>query len=184
MAANEAPGRLRLVQDFVNTLDVEEREEKIGTPEALGSWLAGRELLAPPVQVTGRDHARALELREALRRLLLANNGAQPDAADLEVLNCAAADCRLQPRFGARQVSLEPATVGVDAALGRLLAIVSEAMAEGTWQRLKACAQDRCMWAFYDRSKNHSGHWCTMAVCGNRAKARQFRERRRRSAET
>jgi predicted RNA-binding Zn ribbon-like protein len=35
------------------------------------------------------------------------------------------------------------------------------------------------MWAFYDRSKNRSGHWCSMRVCGNRAKARQFRERRR-----
>ena len=177
--ANVAPGPLRLVQDFVNTLDVEEASEEIGTPGALAAWLAERGLLDGG-EVGPADQVRALELREALRRLLLANNGAPLQEADLAVLNRVAAECGLSPRFtaGARVV-LEPALGGASGALGRLLVAVSEAMREGTWSRLKACADHGCQWAFYDRSKNRSGHWCAMAVCGNRAKARQFRQRRR-----
>jgi predicted RNA-binding Zn ribbon-like protein len=66
---------------------------------------------------------------------------------------------------------------GLDAAIGRLVAIAYRAQLEGTWQRLKACPEATCTWAFYDRSRNRSSTWCSMAVCGNRAKARKFRER-------
>jgi predicted RNA-binding Zn ribbon-like protein len=179
MAEKRAPGRLGLVQDFVNTLEVDERRDLVDTPAALAAWLTERDLLS---EGTAGDagHALAIELREALRRLLLANNGSPLEAADLAVLNRAAAESGLRPRFvpdgGMR---LEPDRPGVPGALGWLLAAVSESMAEGTWPRLKVCADDACLWAFYDQSKNRSGHWCTMQECGNRAKARSFRERRR-----
>jgi predicted RNA-binding Zn ribbon-like protein len=52
-------------------------------------------------------------------------------------------------------------------------------MEADTWSRLKACRDDTCKWAFYDHSKNRSGHWCSMEVCGSRHKARQYRERRK-----
>jgi predicted RNA-binding Zn ribbon-like protein len=55
--------------------------------------------------------------------------------------------------------------------------IVHGAIADGTWQRLKACRDHSCEWAFYDHTKNRSGAWCTMEECGNRAKARSYRER-------
>ena len=55
------------------------------------------------------------------------------------------------------------------------------AIAEGTWARLKACERDSCRWAFYDRSKNRSGHWCSMDVCGAREKNRRAYRRRRAS---
>jgi predicted RNA-binding Zn ribbon-like protein len=45
------------------------------------------------------------------------------------------------------------------------------------WSKLKLCGSDTCRWAFYDRSKNHTSRWCTMATCGNRAKARRFRQK-------
>ena len=77
--------------------------------------------------------------------------------------------------------SLEPETPGSDGALGRLLTIVHEAEHEGTWPRLKACPWHTCHWAFYDNTKNASGVWCTMEVCGNRAKAKAYRERQARS---
>jgi predicted RNA-binding Zn ribbon-like protein len=67
---------------------------------------------------------------------------------------------------------------GVEGALGRILAIVHASIADGTWMRLKACHEHGCEWAFYDHTKNRSGAWCNMGVCGNRAKARAFRERR------
>ena len=186
--ASHAPGALGLVQDFVNTLEMEPGPkaadiEQIGTPEALSAWLGERGLL-PSDGTDGAagadDVARAFELREAIRRLLFANNGGSADQADLALLNRRAGECRLRPRFvtGGRMV-LEPAAAGIQGALGRLLAAVSEAMSEGTWPRLKACADEECRWAFYDTSKNRAGHWCSMETCGNRAKARQFRQRRR-----
>src|SRR5215510_5168274 len=176
---NRAPGTLALVQEFVNTLDLEEASDQISAPEALRSWLIDRGLLSGG-HVTSRDHMRAIELREAMRRLLLANSGGELHDTDLDVLNGAARDAGLRPRFlSGDQARLEPQVAGTVGALGRIVASVAEAMSEGTWVRLKACADQRCRWAFYDRSKNRSGHWCSMEVCGNRSKARRFRRRRR-----
>ena len=70
---------------------------------------------------------------------------------------------------------------GPGAVVAPIVAIVYEAMVDGTWERLKACPADDCQWAFYDESKNRSGTWCDMAVCGNRAKVRAYRERRTRA---
>ena len=79
----------------------------------------------------------------------------------------------------AGEPALVPAAAGVDGGLAQLLAIVERSVAEGSWERLKACPREECEWAFYDRTKNRSGRWCRMEECGNLAKARAFRERRR-----
>jgi len=179
---NRAPGSLGLVQDFVNTRRWDPDRELIPTARSLGDWFDERGLLRGG-GVGDAEHARAVELREALRRLLLANNGEALDPADLALLDRVAVDSGLHPRFpNADRVVLEPATAGVPGALGRLLAAVADAMNQGTWSRLKACANHGCLWVFYDRSRNRSAHWCSMEVCGNRAKARQFRRRHRASA--
>ncbi len=60
-----------------------------------------------------------------------------------------------------------------------LLLIIRAAQADGTWPRLKVCANPDCAWVFYDRSRNQQGNWCNMAVCGNRMKNRELRARRR-----
>jgi predicted RNA-binding Zn ribbon-like protein len=60
-----------------------------------------------------------------------------------------------------------------------IVAIVGRAMIEGTWSRLKVCPGHDCGWAFYDNSRNLSGRWCSMAVCGGRAKARAHYQRLR-----
>lgn len=168
-----------MVQDFVNTVDLEEGQEQIGTAAALRSWLVDRGLLSDR-RVTTAEHARAIELREALRRLLFANNGGELHEVDLDVLNGAGRDAGLRLRFLPEgHARLEPEVAGTAGALGQIVASVSAAMTDRTWFRLKACADERCGWAFYDQSKNRSGHWCSMEVCGNRSKARQFRRRQR-----
>ena len=176
-----APGELEVVRDFVNTHDYEDGSEQFPTPAALRDWLSERGLLSAAEPVSEADLGRAVEVREALRALCLANNGEPLDPAALEALNSAARVSPVLIRFGgdAPAVDLAPAGAGVPAALASLLAIVHASMAEGTWERLKACPADDCLWAFYDHSRNRSGHWCTMAVCGNRAKARSYRERHR-----
>jgi predicted RNA-binding Zn ribbon-like protein len=174
-----APGELVVVQLFVNTRE-EDISDEIGTPDALRAWLADRGLMDARDEVGEADVERARQVREALRALMLANNGGALDETALATLNAAAerADVFVRFRDDGRS-ELAPCAQGVDAALGRLLGIVHDAMADGSWSRLKACREDTCQWAFYDRSKNRSGAWCTMEVCGNRSKARAYRERRR-----
>jgi predicted RNA-binding Zn ribbon-like protein len=131
---------------------------------------------------TDTDLARAIAVREALRAVLLHRGGLEIDPAAPGVLEAAARRARLALHFD-DQGRVEPAAqaAGVDGALGRLLAIVARAQADGTWDRLKVCPSETCQWAFYDRSRNRSAVWCDMKVCGNRAKVRSFRNRARES---
>jgi predicted RNA-binding Zn ribbon-like protein len=179
MASNPAPGDLELVRSFVNTLDVEEGLEELDSPAALREWLADRDLLAAGASVDAAGLRRAIELREALRALLMHHGGLELDPDAPGTLDAAARRAGLAVRFGEHaQPRLEPTAAGIDGALGRLLAIVTRAMDEGTWERLKVCLADTCQWAFYDTSRNRSAVWCDMRVCGNRQKVRSFRERR------
>jgi predicted RNA-binding Zn ribbon-like protein len=47
--------------------------------------------------------------------------------------------------------------------------------------RIRQCAHPRCVLWFLDTSRNASRRWCSMAGCGNRAKAQQHYRRRRHS---
>lgn len=174
---------LDLVASFVNTLDVESGADDLASPDALRGWLVERELLPADHPVTEADLARALALREAVRGLAERNNpGAEvPHEEDpVDVLNRLASDARMvlafEPGGGAHLTSSDG---GVDGALGRVLGAVFVSMADGRWERFKACARHVCRWAFLDRSRNRSRTWCSMDVCGNREKARAFRERRK-----
>jgi predicted RNA-binding Zn ribbon-like protein len=176
---NEAPGELELVRRFVNTRDVEEGTDELDGPDSLLGWFVGMELLDEETSADEGDLKRALALREGIRSLLLArSNGEEIEPADLRELDRAAGSVPLAVRFGEDgSPTLEPESSGVSAALGRILAAVVRAADEGIWGRLKVCPNDACQWAFYDRSRNRSGRWCTMEVCGNRMKARAFRQR-------
>jgi predicted RNA-binding Zn ribbon-like protein len=175
-----APEPLHVVQRFVNSADLETGEEDLATPGALRDWLAERGLMDAQEPVTEGDLRRAIDVREGLRALLLANNGLTLDSAALERLNRAASRAGMRLRYDPEGgATLEPDATGVDGALARLMAVVAEATADGTWERLKACPKEDCNWAFYDRSKNRSGRWCKMEVCGNVEKARAYRQRHR-----
>jgi predicted RNA-binding Zn ribbon-like protein len=175
-----APQPLRLVQQFVNSVDLDDGEEQLASAEELRSWLASRDLMGPGEAATKADLGRAIDVREGLRALMLANNGHELDQDKVERLDRAARRAGLRAHFApGSDPRLVPGAAGVDGALARLLAIVTAAVSDGTWERMKACPAERCEWAFYDKSKNRSGRWCNMAVCGNQQKARAFRERRR-----
>jgi predicted RNA-binding Zn ribbon-like protein len=177
-----APGPLRLVQLFVNTNDLETGPDLIPDAPALRDWLHDRDLLAADHPVTDDDHARAIELREAIRELVSAHAGLPHDEGAVDIVNAAGARAGLRPVLDDPATRFEPAASGVDGALGRIVAAIHEATADGTWSRLKACERDVCRWAFYDHSKNRSGHWCSMAVCGQREKNRRAYRRRRAAA--
>ena len=176
-----APGALRLVQQFVNTNDLEGGPDLLPDAASLRSWFAEAGL--GDVDVTETDHARAIELREAIRGLVSAHAGLDHDPGSGEIVNAAGRRAGLVPVLEDPATRFVPTAGGVDSALGHVVAAIHAAVAEGTWDRLKACERDVCRWAFYDHSKNRSGHWCSMAVCGQREKNRRaYRRRRARAA--
>jgi predicted RNA-binding Zn ribbon-like protein len=178
------PRELVAVQALVNTIDLEDNDDQLDSPEALRRFLSGHGLLGASEPVGQADLALALELREALRAMLRFNHGEPLDEAALEVVNRSAAELPLQVGFDDQgHPVLGPGAGGCRGALAVLLAGVAQASAQGTWERLKACSAESCQWAFYDRSKNRSGRWCSMQTCGNRTKTRTYRSRRRTGSE-
>jgi predicted RNA-binding Zn ribbon-like protein len=215
----QAPGELAKLQAFVNTLDIEQSTDELSTPAALDQWLQAAGLAGPDAggQVSPpsepADLAAAIELREALRAVLLAHaphppaeptgpattNASSADTGTADTgttdtgttgtraTTLAAARTRLAGAAAAAQarivvradgsVGLAAAGTGSPQALAALLLIAAEAATTGSWTRLKACAADDCHWAFYDRSPTRNGCWCSMQICGSRAKSRAYRSR-------
>jgi predicted RNA-binding Zn ribbon-like protein len=175
-----APGSLELVQRFLNLHEHgPEGEELPPTTEMVETFLRDRGLLDPGTAFDQTDLDDALELRRALHAAVRRTAGEEMPAADAEAIDRAADRAGLRPRLGDDRPELAPARGGVPGALGRIVGLAFLAQLDGSWDELKECAGQDCTAVFYDRSKNHSGRWCSMATCGNRAKVRAWRERRR-----
>ena len=175
----KAPGRLELLQRFLNTWNHELPGDwdRLGTPAKARAWLRAKNLIAARTRVTARDAALLRDFREALKTLVVANDGTSPSPEAVAALRRSArsADLRVELDDSGR-TRLEPTRTGVEAAAATMLGIVHEAHLRGTWTRLKGCRQ--CGYAFFDRSKNRSASWCAMSICGNRTKNRTYRRRR------
>jgi predicted RNA-binding Zn ribbon-like protein len=180
-----APGRLELVRLFINTADLEAGKDEFAALPALAAWLREQRLIGARERLETGDLERALEVREALRQVLEDRGAGEAiDARAIRTLNAHPACVQMRVRFdGDGAPRLEPVGGGLEGALADLFAIIERAAADGSWGRMKVCADHGCRWAFYDNSKNRSRNWCNMAVCGNRAKAREFRRRRRSGGE-
>jgi predicted RNA-binding Zn ribbon-like protein len=178
-----ATGAVGLVQAYVNSVDLQDGPEEFTDPNTLAAWLIAHGLLPLGETADDADLKHAIAVREAIRGVIGANSGGRVYPVDLATLNEAAAASRLRARFGPDgKARLEPEASGVDGAMGRVVAAAYSAMAGDEWARLKLCGSPACRWVFYDRSRNHSSRWCTMASCGNREKARRFRERTKSNA--
>lgn len=176
-----APGPLARIQALVNTVELPTGPDRLAEPGDAAPWLSANGLIASGASPTAAELDLVRRVREALRALLVHNTGGPPPAAEhLAVLrglaDASTAKVDLAPDG---QVRLAAAGDGVGERLLELLLVMRDAQRDGTWPRLKACGNDECMWAFYDRSRNHGGTWCDMASCGNMLKNRQFRARRR-----
>lgn len=178
-----APGRLRRVQALVNTVELPTGPDRLADPEDAHPWLIDNEMLASDAALDDADLQLLRDVREALRALLMRNSGGPPPTeADLAPLRVVAAR-------GAARAELDvDGAVGLAAAgdsaaerLVELLLIMRDAQRDGSWARLKVCANDECRWAFYDRSRNYGGTWCEMSTCGNKLKNREFRARRKKA---
>lgn len=179
--AKPAPGRLRLVQALINTVDRESGQDRLARTVDAAPWLTENGLLAAGAALSDEDRRTVVEVREALRELVVHNTGGcAPMPAALATLTRLASRGRTTTHLGADgRVTLTAAGDTVSDRLFGLLLILKDAQDDATWPHLKACANDDCQWAFYDRSRNHGGTWCEMSTCGNKLKNREFRARRR-----
>ncbi|MCH5673799.1 CGNR zinc finger domain-containing protein [Streptomyces gilvus] len=158
-----APGGLALVEALVNTLDIESGADALDTADGRAPFGL------PPDEVPA-----ARELRESLRATLLAHAGHPPHAPVTpldDMLASAPLRVRVDPADGS--AALAPADAGP--LRSRIAVAVAQALVDGTWTRLKACESETCHWAYYDRSPAGRGRWCSMQVCGARAKMRRYR---------
>ena len=172
-----APSPLRVVQQFVNTYNHElgRERDRLGTPAAARQWLVEHSLLDEGRRLSSEDTSRLHWVREAIRDLAAgaSSNSNQDTSAHIVDLGL---EVSVRMNVGDdRKLFLEPTGAGIERVAGSLLAIVHEAMIDGSWPRLKPCRQ--CSWLFFDHSRNRSGGWCSMSVCGNRSKNRSYRRR-------
>jgi predicted RNA-binding Zn ribbon-like protein len=180
-----APGVLGLLQAFLNThfdLVTEHGADLLATRGSARDWLSAQGLMELEEKITEADLDRLHQLREGLRQLIAIGQGfgVKPSAGAARAINEVLAGAAIELRFSAVGPELIPVGASpVDRVLGSLTAIAAIAMIDDGWRRLKVCPGPHCGWVFYDHSRNGSGRWCSMNVCGGREKARaQYRRRR------
>ena len=176
-----APMPLLAIQAFANTVDVDEETDELDSVEAFEKWLRDTGQIAAGFKLKPHHLEQARELRDALRDTLEANSTGNPDPRATARMIAGARTLAIDVKAddeGHLELDLSPADEF--ARLGsQLLAIAFQSQIEGTWERLKLCENPECRWAFYDASRNRSGSWCRMGLCGNRLKNRAYRERHR-----
>ncbi|WP_216210798.1 CGNR zinc finger domain-containing protein [Amycolatopsis aidingensis] len=154
------PSDVSLVLDFLNTVDVEHDTDVLRTAESWRAWAEQRGRTADPL-------APARQARDALRAAV-----GDPDLP----ADPAGASVRVELRAGAPELVAGTVVGAVLAAAARLAVL-------GQWERVKICPADDCRCAFFDQSRNRSRTWCSMRLCGNREKARSWRERAARAGD-
>ena len=187
-----APGALGLAQDLLNTAPAGHKPDLLAdlasartwVGEATAQWSAATGLPVPEVVLDAGDLPLLRAFRDDLREVIAKEHDGTPDtgpaAPDTRpaapVLYTAAAALQLGADGSVR---LHPQETGPQALVMLVLAALFEDQQAGTGRRLKTCRNPRCQVAFYDRSRNASGVWHSVRVCGNAINLRAHRERRR-----
>lgn len=180
---------MELLRDVANTIDLKGGTDEWAAPGGDGpaalrarDWLRQHALWPAEARaLTRADYEELLAFRGDLRDLIQCNgeHRARPPALAAVNAALARAPVRVVLQEGGEDARLEPAQRGMAGVIATFAAAIYDSMADGTWPRLKLCAASSCRWAFYDGSRNRAGTWCSMAMCGNRAKVRTYRARQR-----
>ena len=182
--------------DFLNSSATPGREpiELIAGGRAYLRWLE----LAGMIAAVEREQARAqfaaaeldrvagaaVALREWLRPCIAGwaeGNEAVSDDILARLNALLAAECRFaavsREQTGRLRLSDRRRWPSADALLAPPAAAAADLFASGERGLVRQCENPSCTLWFYDRTKSHQRRWCSMAVCGNRAKARAHRAR-------
>jgi len=174
-----APGSLGLVQDFLNTVGIQEYGPDLLADtalaqawaiDALGTWSQLRGVDAEPPALNDADLAKLRALRDTVAELLA---GRQLDGRGASGVSASFA------LSDSGEVRLVPAGSGWRWVASALWGEILLSQQADTWRRLKQCHRHGCDSTFYDRSKNNSGVWHNVKTCGNAENLRASRARRR-----
>ncbi len=187
-----------LALDLTNTVDWHAAESRVDRLQRYSDFLAWARQAAIVSAAEARELAEAAgahpkraraalstvrRTREAIYQVFAATAASHaPDARSLTAMSAgvreAASHGRLRWASQARWAWEDPHDM-----LRPLWAVIwtaSELLTSAEVGRVRQCqSDDGCGWLFVDRSKNGARRWCSMAVCGNRAKARRHYERTR-----
>ncbi|MCP3918858.1 MAG: hypothetical protein GY711_25195 [bacterium] len=187
-----------LCLDFVNSVGRPAHEpfrETLAAYDDLVLWSEQARSLAPAAAGRLRRAARedpggaarvlerARALREASFRAFYAVvQGKRAKPVDLRAINAEVAGAlghaRVEAGKGGYAWAFEPSSA-LDAPLWPIARSAAELLVSDDLERVKECANEHCLWIFLDKTKNHARRWCEMKSCGNRAKVREHRRRKR-----
>ncbi|MBL8781811.1 MAG: ABATE domain-containing protein [Alphaproteobacteria bacterium] len=188
--------RADLCLDFANSRywrGTDQPTETLETFNDVFTWLAAAnaldsrtvEALKQNWQPSDADHAETIQLREALYRIFTAVAAhAEPASADIEIFNrkltAAPARTQLVKQEGAYlwRANLKPQLPDL---LAPILWTAGDMLAEPRRDRVRLCANEKCVWLFLDDSKSGTRRWCDMKACGNRAKAHRHYEKKKKA---
>jgi predicted RNA-binding Zn ribbon-like protein len=158
-----APGLLRLIQSFANTLSADDAVDLLGTREEAAAWLRTAVLLPTETSLSNSEHSALLRLRDSTRDVLAARTDAREDAEAAARLTKALADGRLvlivEPASTVQLASA--ARASYSHVVAAFAVAVAKSAAAGTWLRLKACRDPHCGQAFYDDSAAADAERCS-----------------------
>lgn len=174
----------RLALDFVNTEVIIDGQlvDLLDDHLALYAWAqaAGLPVSKPEAPEAADDAMR--DLRRHARRLCQAHLDGQPaDALDIQGLNAFLETPRVAPAIVLREEGYGRAEPNLDHR-GILRAVaddVADLLCGDALTRLRGCDHEACVLLFVDRSRRGSRRWCSMKICGNRAKVAAHRKRLR-----
>jgi predicted RNA-binding Zn ribbon-like protein len=184
--------------DFLNTrpgIRTRDPTECIATGDALLAWLLAAGLLSRAEASNARRRftsvqldalaANARTLREQVRPAVAAwqRKGGAPSAKVLASLNRLLAAgptiTAVQSVDGRARVTKTRRIEAAAAILTPVAEAFAQLFSEADCRLVRECEAETCSLWFYDRTKAHRRRWCSMGVCGARAKAAAYRARNR-----
>lgn len=183
-----------LCLDFANTVDSHASDnpgESLNRYADLIEWSADRGIISgdakdallrkseeKPIEAQAVLE-KAREIREDIYRILSDTAHGHPiKMTDLKGFNKALAGMlshsRLAPSEGGLRWDWGPDSDTLDSVIWPVVRSAVDLMTSEAIKRVGECADERCGWLFWDRSRNRSRCWCDMSDCGNRAKVRRF----------
>jgi predicted RNA-binding Zn ribbon-like protein len=170
------PEQLTLIQEFVNTHAYGIYPEQLASPVSSRKWFRQHGIVIR--QHNDQTLAEIIDLRETLRSVLLGHAAHNDPAAASrrlqKVLQTASIRIRIDETGNAE---LGEHGSGVQRFTNKIAGAILTSSIDGTWQRLKVCGNDECRVAFYDHSRNSTTRYCSTAICANRVRQRNFRQR-------
>jgi predicted RNA-binding Zn ribbon-like protein len=165
------PGDETLLLDLLNTTPVVDGvpRDELDDPKTALSWLRSHGIAAASTQVQD-----LIAVRTALQAVV---RGHQTPATLQPLLKGVC----LFPKITDDGLAWTLAAGGTSEAAVRAI-LAWDALRISSPGRLRPCANPECRRFFIDRSKPSNGRWCSMAICGNRMKARRHYQRTKATA--